>query len=140
MFNRNHQSETYLEVKSESHALAGKHARYAVKPLPASAAQHSASAAPHSTCPLPAVNAVGAEDLKAKFNEFFRMGAAVAVGELFSEGMLGWPTCVASDVRAFLESFGVANLDEVRALGITGPYLDDFEMIFSGEVNEPPAA
>ncbi len=129
MFGRIHPTETYLDVKSESRALAGKHARRAWKPSSTASAQ-----------PLPAVNAVGAAELEDKFNEFFRMGAVVAVGELFDEGLLGWPLCVSDDVRAFLESFGVASVDDVRALGITGPYLDDFRKVFSVEVHEPPAA
>lgn len=129
MFNRIHPTETYLDVKSESRALAGKHARRTWKPISTEPAR-----------PLPAVNAVSTADLEGKFNEFFRMGAVVAVGELFAEGMLGWPLCVSSDVRSFLESFGVVSLDDVRALGITGPYLDDFEQLFADEAHQPPAA
>lgn len=81
-----------------------------------------------------------ASELENKFQEFFRMGAVVAIGELFDEGMLGGKDAVASDVRDYLESFGVASLADVRALGVSGPYLQDFERIFGASASFPPAA
>ena len=130
MFARKHRTETYLEVESESRALRGKHARRAWRPVTPAAEER----------PLPAVNAVSQADLERKFNEFFRMGAVVAVGELFDEGLLGWPTCVAENVRGFLGSFGVNSVADVQALGVTGPYLEDFERVFAPEASVPPAA
>lgn len=78
--------------------------------------------------------------LERMFQEFFRMGAAVAVGELYDEGMLGDKNAVAYDVRDYLESFGIASFDEVCRLGITGPYLEDFKRIFAANASFPPAA
>ena len=68
------------------------------------------------------------------------MGAAVAIGELYDEGMLGDKNAVACDVRDYLESFGIASFDEVCRLGITGPYLEDFKRIFAANASFPPAA
>ena len=67
---------------------------------------------------------VSSAQLEGMFQEFFRMGAAVAIGELYDEGMLGDKNAVAYDVRDYLESFGIASFDEVCRLGITGPYLE----------------
>lgn len=78
--------------------------------------------------------------LEGMFQEFFRMGAAVAIGELYDEGMLGDKNAVARDVRDYLESFGVSSFDEVCRLGITGPYLEDFKRIFAENASFPPAA
>ncbi|MDO5792543.1 MAG: hypothetical protein Q4Q41_08265 [Coriobacteriia bacterium] len=78
--------------------------------------------------------------LEGMFQEFFRMGAAVAIGELHDEGMLGDKNAVAYDVRDYLESFGIASFDEVCRLGITGPYLEDFKRIFAANASFPPAA
>ena len=78
--------------------------------------------------------------LEDMFQEFFRMGAAVAIGELYDEGMLGDKNAVACDVRDYLESFGIASFDEVCRLGITGPYLEDFKRIFAANASFPPAA
>ncbi len=78
--------------------------------------------------------------LEGMFQEFFRMGAAVAIGELYDEGMLGDKNTVARDVRDYLESFGIASFDEVCRLGITGPYLEDFKRIFAENASFPPAA
>lgn len=78
--------------------------------------------------------------LERMFQEFFRMGAAVAIGELYDEGMLGDKNAVAYDVRDYLESFGIASFDEVCKLGITGPYLEDFKRIFAENASFPPAA
>lgn len=83
---------------------------------------------------------VSSAQLEGMFQEFFRMGAAVAIGELYDEGMLGDKNAVAHDVRDYLESFGIANFDEVCRLGITGPYLEDFKRIFAANASFPPAA
>ena len=83
---------------------------------------------------------VSAAELESKFQEFFRMGAVVAIGELYDEGMLGNKEAVAEDVRDYLDSFGVAGLDDIRALGISGPYLEDFERMYAMPASFPPAA
>ena len=83
---------------------------------------------------------VSSAQLEGMFQEFFRMGAAVAIGELYDEGMLGDKNAVAYDVRDYLESFGIASFDEVCGLGITGPYLEDFKRIFAANASFPPAA
>ena len=83
---------------------------------------------------------VSSAQLERMFQEFVRMGAAVAIGELYDEGMLGDKNAVAYDVRDYLESFGIASFDEVCRLGITGPYLEDFKRIFAANVSFPPAA
>lgn len=83
---------------------------------------------------------VSSAQLEGMFQEFFRMGAAVAIGELYDEGMLGDKNVVACDVRDYLESFGVFSFDEVCRLGITGPYLEDFKRIFAANASFPPAA
>ena len=83
---------------------------------------------------------VSSAQLEGMFQEFFRMGAAVAIGELYDEGMLGDKNAVAYDVRDYLESFGIASFDEVCRLGITGPYLEDFKRIFAANASFPPAA
>ena len=84
-------------------------------------------------------DSVSAEELERKFQEFFRMGAVVAIGELYDEGMLGDKNAVAQDVCDYLDSFGVTSLDDVRALGVSGPYLQDFERMFE-TASFPPAA
>lgn len=83
---------------------------------------------------------VSSAQLEGMFQEFFRMGAAVAIGELYDEGMLGDKNAVAYDVRDYLESFGIASFDEVCRLGIIGPYLEDFKRIFAANASFPPAA
>ena len=83
---------------------------------------------------------VSSAQLEGMFQEFFRMGAAVAIGELYDEGMLGDKNAVAYDVRDYLESFGIASFDEVCRLGVTGPYLEDFKRIFTENASFPPAA
>lgn len=64
-------------------------------------------------------------------NDFFRMGATVAVGELYASGRLGEGESAARDAGAFLASFGVRTMDDVRSLGICGPYIEDFEGLFA---------
>ena len=88
----------------------------------------------------PSCEKASSAQLERMFQEFFRMGAAVAIGELFDEGMLGDKNAVACDVRDYLESFGIASFDEVCKLGITGPYLEDFKRIFTENASFPPAA
>lgn len=83
---------------------------------------------------------VSSAQLEGMFQEFFRMGAAVAIGELYDEGLLGDKNTVARDVRDYLESFGIASFDEVCRLGVTGPYLEDFRRIFAENASFPPAA
>ena len=106
------------------------------------AAEDSLQAVDRSTAvdDAPSHEKVSSAQLERMFQEFFRMGAAVAIGELYDEGMLGDKNAVAYDVRDYLESFGIASFDEVCRLGITGPYLEDFKRIFAANASFPPAA
>lgn len=63
-------------------------------------------------------------------NAYFKMGAAVAVSELFGLGRLGTPAKVAGETREFLSSFGIRSMDDVDELGICGPYVDDLARIY----------
>lgn len=65
-------------------------------------------------------------------NVYFRMGAAVAVGELYDMAAFGSFLESDRDVRSYLESFGVSGMGDVDELGIKGPYRRDFERIFLG--------
>lgn len=65
-------------------------------------------------------------------NDYFKMGAAVAVGELFDLGRLGDKDEAASEVRTYLGSFGLETLQDICDLGIKGPYLDDFIKVYAG--------
>ena len=106
------------------------------------AAEDSLQAVDWSTAAddAPSCDGASSAQLERMFQEFFRMGAAVAIGELYDEGMLGGKNAVARDVRDYLESFGIASFDEVCKLGITGPYLEDFKRIFAENASFPPAA
>ena len=55
-------------------------------------------------------------------NEYFRMGAAVAVGELYDMAAFGSFLTDDDKVRSYLGSFGVK-----------GPYRRDFERLYSGK-------
>lgn len=134
MFGKGRKMETYLQTRDEMKAMHGRHAR--IDRGRALGIQGSDTAS--ASAPLPAVNAVSQKDLERMFEKFFRMGAVVAVGELFGEGMLDASS--AFEIREFLESFGVCNVDAVRSLGVTGPYLEDFTYIFAGAEQFPPAA
>ena len=63
-------------------------------------------------------------------NAYFKMGAAVAVSELFVLGRLGSPAKVAGETREFLGSFGIKGMEDVDGLGICGPYADDLARIY----------
>ena len=106
------------------------------------AAEDSLQAVDRSTAAddAPSCDGASSAQLERMFQEFFHMGAAVAIGELYDEGMLGDKNAVACDVRDYLESFGIASFDEVCKLGITGPYLEDFKRIFAENASFPPAA
>ena len=65
-------------------------------------------------------------------NDYFRMGAAVAVGELYDMAAFGDFLTDEQAVRSYLESFGVRGLDDVDELGIKGPYRRDFERLYLG--------
>lgn len=71
------------------------------------------------------------EDLQYSDNQYFKMGAVVAVGELYDLGRLGQKDKVAGDVRCFLESFGLSTIRDVHDLGITGPYLEELEELYA---------
>lgn len=66
-------------------------------------------------------------------NEYFRMGAAVAVGELYDMAAFGNFLTDDDKVRSYLGSFGVNGMRDVDALGIKGPYRRDFERLYSGK-------
>ena len=66
-------------------------------------------------------------------NDYFRMGAAVAVGELYDMAAFGRFLEDDREVKSYLESFGVRGLDDVDALGIKGPYRRDFERLYLGK-------
>lgn len=68
--------------------------------------------------------------MKRNDNTYFKMGAAVAVSELFGLGRLGSPAKVAGETREFLSSFGIKSMEDVDDLGICGPYVDDLARIY----------
>ena len=65
-------------------------------------------------------------------NDYFRMGAAIAVGELYDMAAFRGILCDEAEVRSYLESFGVRGMDDVDELGIKGPYRRDFERLYLG--------
>ena len=65
-------------------------------------------------------------------NDYFRMGAAIAVGELYDMAAFRGILCDEDEVRSYLESFGVRGMDDVDELGIKGPYRRDFERLYLG--------
>ena len=69
-------------------------------------------------------------------NDYFRMGAVVAVGELYDMAAFGSFLTDEQEVRSYLESFGVRGLDDVDALGIRGPYRRDFERLYLGRAED----
>lgn len=69
--------------------------------------------------------------MDAESSRYFRMGAAVAVGEMLDGGMLGSGPEALSAARSFLASFGVRSMEDVDGLGITGPYRRDFASLFT---------
>lgn len=66
-------------------------------------------------------------------NDYFRMGAAVAVGELYDMAAPGSFLADDDEVRGYLASFNVRGMDDVDALGIRGPYRRDFERLYLGK-------
>ena len=65
-------------------------------------------------------------------NDYFRMGAAIAVGELYDMAAFGRFLEDDKEVKSYLESFGIRGLDDVDELGIKGPYRRDFERLYLG--------
>ncbi len=65
-------------------------------------------------------------------NDYFRMGAAIAVGELYDMAAFGSLLEDEAEVRSYLASFGIRGLDDVDELGIKGPYRRDFERLYLG--------
>lgn len=63
-------------------------------------------------------------------NTYFKMGATVAISELFGLGRFGEDERAAEEARSFLTSFGVRNMEDVANLGIRGPYLFDLKRIY----------
>lgn len=66
-------------------------------------------------------------------NDYFKMGAAVAVGELYDLGRLGRSPEAKRETQSFLASFGICDMDDLDALGMKGPYLNDFRQLFAQE-------
>lgn len=64
-------------------------------------------------------------------NEYFKMGAVVAVGELYDEGKLGDKRIAAPEVASFLKSFGVHGIEDMRRLGMSDQYLGDFAQVYA---------
>ena len=61
-------------------------------------------------------------------SRMFRMGAAVAIGELYATGCLGAGNAATVTAQRFLKSFGIESREDLDALGIKNPnYLSDFE-------------
>lgn len=69
-------------------------------------------------------------------NDYFRMGAAIAVGELYDMAAFGRFLEDDKEVKSYLGSFGVCGLEDVDELGIKGPYRRDFERLFLGKPDE----
>lgn len=69
-------------------------------------------------------------------NDYFRMGAMIAVGELYDMAAFRGILCDEGEVRLYLESFGVRGMDDVDALGIKGPYRHDFERLYLGRTED----
>ena len=69
-------------------------------------------------------------------NDYFRMGAAIAVGELYDMALFRNLLADSRAVRSYLESFGVRGMDDVDALGIKGPYRRDFERLYLGRTED----
>ena len=66
-------------------------------------------------------------------NDYFCMGAAIAVGELYEMAAFGRVLEEDREGTSYLESFGVRGLEDVDALGIKGPYRRDFERLYLGK-------
>lgn len=64
-------------------------------------------------------------------SDYFKMGAVVAVGELFDQELLGNKDEVAEDVKCFLESFGISGIQDMRNLGMGDHYLRNFANLYS---------
>ena len=69
-------------------------------------------------------------------NDYFRMGAAIAVGELYDMAAFKEVLCDEGEVKSYLASFGVHGMGDVDALGIKGPYRRDFERLYLGKCAE----
>ena len=69
-------------------------------------------------------------------NDYFRMGAAIAVGELYDMAAFGSFLEDEGEVKSYLESFGICGLSDVDELGIKGPYRRDFERLYLGRLDE----
>lgn len=65
--------------------------------------------------------------------DYFRMGASIAVGEL--NWLASRDDFLKDDeeVRQYLASFGVCGMDDIDALGIGDPYRRDFERLYAPE-------
>ena len=66
-------------------------------------------------------------------NDYVRMGAAIAVGELYDMAAFGRLIEDEEGVKSYLESFRIRGMDDVDELGIKGPYRRDFERLYLGK-------
>ena len=62
-------------------------------------------------------------------NDYFKMGAVVAIGELMRAGYVGHEVPL-DKIRSFLASFGVRSCADMRTLGMGPVYADDFIEVF----------
>lgn len=65
-------------------------------------------------------------------NDYFRMGAAVAVGGLYDMAALGRFLTDDDGVKSYLGSFGIEGMEDVGEVGIKGSYRRDFEKLHLG--------
>ena len=63
-------------------------------------------------------------------SRYFRMGAAVALGEMIRGGIVADSREMREQIREYLESFGIRGMDDIEALGIGSVYRYDFEHIY----------
>ena len=63
-------------------------------------------------------------------SRYFRMGAAVALGEAIRAGVVADTEKMRAVLKEYLESFGIRGMEDIEALGIGNVYRYDFESIF----------
>lgn len=69
-------------------------------------------------------------------NDYFKMGAVVAVGELYDQELITKSEEAAYNIRAFLRSFGVTGIQDMRDLGMGDHYLRDFREVFASQAEQ----
>ena len=68
--------------------------------------------------------------IDAEANHYFRMGAAVALGEMIRDGVIPNNSAMRESLKRYLMSFGIKGMDDVEELGIGSVYRYDFEAFF----------